>query len=1241
MQFKFICTHLLALLVCAVLANRQAQAQQQLESSRNIGRAVITPSPAASGIGTFGNTPVSHYTGTPDISVPLYNVNYKELSVDLTLKYHQAIGTKPDAFPGATGNGWVLNTGGVITRIARGATGVNMPSNYPLPVNFNPTAAADWSSQTKMDDHLAKQTIFINPEGRYDEYAYNFAGYSGKFYIDHTDAFRIKTEQGEDILVEKVVKIDTNFVLPAETQIAIPCGNFPYRDTLYQKYIVYKFTLTDSRGVKYIFGGDNASIEVTRPGLELGIYDLPNQNPIPTSWYLTSIQSPNGYKIDLKYTRGKFYITNEISVFAKNMVPSKWMDIGNNAPYPPYIKSTMYNPCYLDEIITPISKVKFNWSVANQQLGYTFVPDCMNNMIDGAVYFYAYPDVRTASIIGRFPNKLDNFVVSNIVNSRMQKVEFNYTNSTSTRLKLLSVKFRGQSDSPQNVPTYSFQYNQTSLPAYLALKSDDYGFFNNNNTYTTSTDPNYYWTMFRDATARQNYLNSRAPNATYAKAEVLEKVTYPTGGYTQYEYELNQYGRIAKFWPATIAENSGGAVNTGGLRIKRISDYDVANHKATEKTYFYSKNYATGGTSSSGVLSFEPVHFLAFTGTVTAPKYYQGKSGEANFAGAMTFTQYNTDPLNISNFRGSHITYSEVAEVDLDGSYSVYKYKNYDNNYHDKPAERMVLDNANVGDFWKEDEMNSMELERGQILSEEKFNSSNIIREKSEFQYNDDPNRFNTNVRRIKLSPNPMYSPNYPSIRYTATLVYTYYPFVKTLTKTTYESGGNLSSPVTRTYAANRLIASETSTDSKEQSVMTTYKYPHDYTDAVSVAMTGKHIISPVIETKTTVAGTQVKLVQTPYYSPSTNIYVPQEVKEQNGSGPLETRLQFTKYDSKGTLLEQQKPGDVKENFLWGYNAQFLMAKIIGSDFATINAAVIQSVLDNAETNDLAVNSTLTATRNSLANSNPAAQMTSYARAQASIIGVRTSTDANGKTILYQYDNFGRLSNVSNAVGSNEPGTIRASYCYNYRAQPTDCSTMAPTGSIAASTPMLLSEDALPVTLINFEAFRQEKAAALKWSTSFEMNSDRFEIERSTDARTWIKIGTVSAQGESNENHQYGFTDFTPVLGRSAGGENFYRLKMIDADETFTYSRIRSVRFTDNGEITLYPNPLTIGGKLNILADDVSNISSIRIYNSAGKLVHQTKATRQIDTSNLAAGLYVVMITYTDGSTGSYRVAKQ
>jgi YD repeat-containing protein len=913
--------------------------QQKLEANKYANQSLITASPSATMLGVFGHTPVSYFTGTPDINIPLYEAAYKELSIDLSLRYHQAFGNKPDAFPGSTGNGWLLTTGGAITRVSRGATPHNFADGIIIPTNFNPTADPGWSSNATMQNYLSTQTVFFDENGRYDEYTYSFGGNSGKFYIDHTDAFRIKTAQGEDLLIEKV-PADKEFIMPAEVQGPLSClaTTAAYTNIVKQKDFVYKFTITDSRGIKYTFGGTKESIELVRPGMPYAAFDLKDENTVPVSWYLTSVQSPNGYRIDLIYKRDKFYITNEISVNSRIITPAKFAGT-DNAPKAKGIKSTLYHPCYIDSIITPVSTVKFNWSIADMQLGYNFTisnpplsSGCASLVQDyfSEFYFCKYPEIKDAPITGRFPNKLDGFIVFNSDGLRKKAVEFNYTNSTTTRLKLLSVKIKGDKDTDQNLPVYSFEYNTMPLPEYLSFKTDDYGFYNGANPYITSNDPSYYYNLFPNATTRQAYLESRKPNINYTQAEILKKITYPTGGSTEYEYENNMYGRIAKFWPASIIENATGAEYTGGLRIKSITSYDYGAHLAGKKQYFYQVNYATGGTASSGILSFEPIHFAYFNGTVTPPANYRGSS---YFSGPMTFTQYSTDPLNAASHKGNHITYSEVAEVNLDGSFTVFKYKNYDNGYHDRPAENMVCDNSNVGDFWKADEMNSMEIERGQLLSEELYSSTKSLRRNTVFVYDDNINRFNEHIRRVKLIPNPIFSVNYRSLRYTASLIYTYYPFLKTKTTTSYEDGNALANITNYTFnGQNRLLTSQSTVNSKNQHILVSNKYPHDFpSDPVSVEMKGKHIIAPVIETSTTISGTQANLVRTNFFSPSYNVYVPKEIKVQNASSPMETRQQFHQYDAKGNLLEQQKTDDIKESYQWGYKDQFPVAKIVNA----------------------------------------------------------------------------------------------------------------------------------------------------------------------------------------------------------------------------------------------------------------------------------------------------------------------
>jgi hypothetical protein len=76
-------------------------------------------------------------------------------------------------------------------------------------------------------------------------------------------------------------------------------------------------------------------------------------------------------------------------------------------------------------------------------------------------------------------------------------------------------------------------------------------------------------------------------------------------------------------------------------------------------------------------------------------------------------------------------------------------------------------------------------------------------------------------------------------------------------------------------------------------------------------------------------------------------------------------------------------------------------------------------------------------------------------------------------------------------------------------------------------------------------------------------------------------------------------------------------------------------------ETLIYPNPLTMDTRLNLMAGDHNGITSIKIFNLSGKLVLQSSAAKQVGTAHLLPGMYVVQINHADGSTTSHRVVKQ
>src|SRR5580704_3262097 len=91
----------------------------QVDSTLDQLRTVVPPSPNASSLGKFGEWPVSLYTGLPQISVPIYALKSRSLSVPISLDYHPA-GIRVGETASWVGLGWALSAGGVISRSVRG-----------------------------------------------------------------------------------------------------------------------------------------------------------------------------------------------------------------------------------------------------------------------------------------------------------------------------------------------------------------------------------------------------------------------------------------------------------------------------------------------------------------------------------------------------------------------------------------------------------------------------------------------------------------------------------------------------------------------------------------------------------------------------------------------------------------------------------------------------------------------------------------------------------------------------------------------------------------------------------------------------------------------------------------------------------------------------------------------------------------------------------------------------------------
>lgn len=178
-------------------------------------------------------------------------------------------------------------------------------------------------------------------------------------------------------------------------------------------------------------------------------------------------------------------------------------------------------------------------------------------------------------------------------------------------------------------------------------------------------------------------------------------------------------------------------------------------------------------------------------------------------------------------------------------------------------------------------------------------------------------------------------------------------------------------------------------------------------------------------------------------------------------------------------------------------------------------------------------------------------------------------------------------------------------------------------------------ENALPVTLIGFQAKRVENTTMLYWQTSEEKNSDHFEIQQSEDLRKWNVLGLMNAAKESSKQKDYSFPD---IAERS--GTQYYRLKMVDIDGSFAYSSIQSIKLASSGLISAYPNPVVD----KLLIGSKEALASVKVTDLAGRSfleLSKPKPGQEFSLKNYPAGAYLVKVETTSGKTQVIKIIKQ
>lgn len=478
-------------------------------------------SPNAASMAQYQDRPITLYTGTPDISIPLYEIDVDGFKLPITMNYH-ASGIKVSQEASWVGLGWSLNVGGNISRqikeiddfIDGGTDG-----RHYMNKGFYNTPDIVYDSPTMYGNYLPNAYKLGAHPKRWDTepdmFFYSLPGNSGKFFLNHRKPILYNKSQNIE------VRIKDN-----------PRGG-NYNTSKY-------FELIDGLGNKYIF----KDVETTKSYRKTGYLNqngnkagAPLDNSVSSmsggtgtvdqtsSWYLTEIVTNKNRHVYFYYEQEEQLLPTQESYEIKTG-PS-WLEGKIGETHDSYYMSK--------------NTVK---ALTLSRIEYDF----------GTVYFRCSnrDDIKT---LGHKSRKLDKISIYNKQSSLIKEVNFEYDYFNANHLEddfnylYLRLKLKRITDDSVERP-YQFSYdNENSEMPVKNSKNTDYWGYYNGKTYGKNYCPEgeYLGVKLEGV--------NKSSDAKYIGWYTINEIIHPTGGSEKFEFEAHSHEGGSAF---------------GGIRIKKI-----------------------------------------------------------------------------------------------------------------------------------------------------------------------------------------------------------------------------------------------------------------------------------------------------------------------------------------------------------------------------------------------------------------------------------------------------------------------------------------------------------------------------------------------------------------------------------------------------------------------------------------------------------------------------------------------
>lgn len=630
---------------------------------------VVPAAPNATKMTEYVAQRPSMYTGTANISVPLYSVDFDGWKLPFSLSYN-ASGVRPAEEASEVGLGWALNMTGVISRTINGGDDFYPGKNgsrkgylfeeWPVSTYLGFSPIAGQPNQVPGDSYYA-HLASSRPDTRPDVFNYNFFGYSGSFVLTplHTGSIKaIKITQ--DACSISYSEADGAFTVVTPNGFK---GIFSVRER--------STTFSSSGGGE---SADNWQYCCSQQFIDYTYYrDWSRMFRATTSWYLEKVISPNGKILNFEYDLESGGPANE--VYSKYVSLNRTFGEFRNITSPRMCIQTVQEHVYLKKISSTDFTIDLSMSPRDD-----LRPNTLFQWSSGQAFPNGQTKLRkytSIHILGLDPSStLDKQIAfkTSYFNETYHKSNIDDEGEVRwLRLKLDRVSIDDQE--------YSFYYDRPDeLPDKLTTAIDHFGFFNGVEQDKRMLLPPvvipFLTTIpLSDTGMVQSYRQQYDRRADIAKGKIgtLKMVRYPTRGYTTFTYDQHSYvpNQALKFREELGSDTRGTAA--GGARIRTIRDFDFTGSLARRKDYYYSENPTDSFSPSSGKL-MSPLY---------SRYYYQRWDVPTN--AEFIYRTPASIPGSYSA-QGHIIGYSKITEVVQGGSDSsfvnVYRFENRPNKYY-------------------------------------------------------------------------------------------------------------------------------------------------------------------------------------------------------------------------------------------------------------------------------------------------------------------------------------------------------------------------------------------------------------------------------------------------------------------------------------------------------------------------------------------------------------------------------